>query len=142
MLLTKRQRELLPKHIPNADELIARDDLDGLLEALDDEFLYHGLDPTDEPTEYGFYIESLRDQIFAQDELPEGHLMRFVLEGKADLLCPLVGRIVDIWDCRHSAYSFEEGVFPTKLPPTTFILGNPKDKKICMNCPFHPHIME
>ena len=60
----KNDMETLEKAIPNINELLEKDEFSKILDILDDIYVIEGLDRYDEPTDYGYLIEKVRDHLY------------------------------------------------------------------------------
>lgn len=67
MVITDEQKELLLKHVPNAEKFIRDDNLYELELAIDDQITEYGMDDDFELTEYGRKMQRLYDQIYSQN---------------------------------------------------------------------------
>lgn len=67
MTIKEEQIAKLKPYIENLDELIANDDIESLLEAIDDVIIDNILGNNDEPDEEGIKLQLLYDQIYNQN---------------------------------------------------------------------------
>lgn len=65
--LTRKQEEFIRNNLKNPELLINSNDVNDVLDALDDLMLYEGFGEDDEPNARGFEIESIRDNIYANN---------------------------------------------------------------------------
>lgn len=69
MIITVEQIEALRPYIENIEELISADDVDALLDAVDDAVVDNIVAHNDEPDEEGNKIQSIYDDIAAQNHV-------------------------------------------------------------------------
>ena len=67
MLVKTEQIEILKLYIENIEELIAEDDVQVVLDAIDDVIVDNILGNNDEPDEEGIKLQRIYDQIFNQN---------------------------------------------------------------------------
>lgn len=67
MVITDEQINELKPYIENLDELIAADDVEALLEAVDDIIVDNILGNNDEPDDEGIKLQLIYDQIYNQN---------------------------------------------------------------------------
>ncbi len=67
MLVTQKQIEILKPYIKNIEELIADDNVQELLDAIDDVIVDNILANNDEPDDEGIMLQKLYDEIFYQN---------------------------------------------------------------------------
>ena len=62
------QKEILNEYMPNAQELLDKDEIDDLLDALDDLITDVGFDKNWELNELGLKLQLLYDQLYNQND--------------------------------------------------------------------------
>lgn len=67
MIIKNEQIEELKPYIKNIDELVQKDDVQDLLDAIDDAIVDDILGNDDEPTEEGIKLQKIYDDIFNQN---------------------------------------------------------------------------
>lgn len=67
MVITDEQINELKPYIENLDELVANDDVEELLEAVDDIIVDNILENNDEPDDEGIKLQLIYDQIYNQN---------------------------------------------------------------------------
>ena len=66
-IIKNEQIEMLKRYIENIEDLIAGDDVQEVLDAIDDVIVDNILDNNDEPDEEGIELQKIYDQIFDQN---------------------------------------------------------------------------
>ena len=67
MIIKNEQIEKLKPHIANIEELVQKDDVQEVLDAIDDVIVDNILGNNDEPDEEGIELQKIYDQIFNQN---------------------------------------------------------------------------
>ena len=67
MLIKIEQIEVLRLHIENIDDLIAKGDVQVVLDAIDDVIVNNILENGDEPNDEGIKLQKIYDEIFNQN---------------------------------------------------------------------------
>lgn len=67
MNVTEEQIDILTRYIENLDELLAGDDVQSLLDAIDDFIVDNILGNNEEPDKEGILLQRIYDQIYNQN---------------------------------------------------------------------------
>lgn len=67
MNVTEEQIDILTRYIENLDELLAGDDVQSLLDAIDDVIVDNILGNNEEPDKEGILLQRIYDQIYNQN---------------------------------------------------------------------------
>lgn len=67
MIITDYQRKILGRYIPNITELIAKDEVQELLDEIDNVIVDNILAHNEEPDSEGIMLQRIYDQIFNQN---------------------------------------------------------------------------
>ena len=67
MYVTKEQISILKPYIENIEDLIAEDDVQAVLDAIDDVIVNNILGNNDEPDEEGIELQKIYNQIYNQN---------------------------------------------------------------------------
>ncbi len=67
MNVTEEQIDILTRYIENLDELLAGDDVQELLDAIDDVIVNNILGNNEEPDKEGILLQRIYDQIYNQN---------------------------------------------------------------------------
>jgi hypothetical protein len=67
LIISAQQTEILKLYIPNIEKILATNDVQSVLDAVDDLILNHILGNNDEPDNEGIMLQKIYDNIFAQN---------------------------------------------------------------------------
>jgi hypothetical protein len=67
LIISAQQTEILKLYIPNIEKILATNDVQSVLDAVDDLILNNILGNNDEPDNEGIMLQKIYDNIFAQN---------------------------------------------------------------------------